>query len=86
MTYGSTRDGSINPYELELITGLPPGTDEVRQLRDEPRLPPSVDVEKRRTLPKFPPVEQRTGKWITRYLSQVGLPQCYLHMSNMTLV
>ncbi|KAF4334744.1 reductase [Fusarium beomiforme] len=59
-----------NPYALKFVNRLPPGTDEPEQLRENPRLPrscPSVD----QPFPDWPPPQERSGKWISKYLDQL---------------
>ncbi|VUC37619.1 unnamed protein product [Clonostachys rosea] len=59
-----------NPYELRLTAGLPPGTDSYEQLSINPQLP-RPPPKLTRPLPDWPPLEQRKGKWIAKYLNQL---------------
>lgn len=83
MLYGSTRNGTPNPYELDLVTGLPPGTDFVEQLNQKPRYASdALTKNESKAAPSLPPLAERTGKWISRYLERVSFRCGFCRLST----
>ncbi|CAK1365197.1 unnamed protein product [Cercospora beticola] len=66
----STTQNNANRYRLKFTNGLPPGTDTMNQVKDNPRLP-RPPPEAKRTLPPLPPKSERKGKWINSYLNKL---------------
>ncbi|KAK5047675.1 hypothetical protein LTR84_006340 [Exophiala bonariae] len=54
-------------YQLKFTHGLPPGTDSFDQFEKNPRHPRAPATPKRE-LPALPPLSERHGKWISKYL------------------
>ena len=57
-------------YQIDLTTRLPPGTDSIDELNNNPRQP-RPPAEAKRPVPEWPPLSQRKGKWIAKYLDTV---------------
>lgn len=57
-------------YALDFSSNLPPGTDTVDQLDNNQRQP-RPPSEPHRSVPEWPPEEERKGKWISAYLNTV---------------
>lgn len=71
MAHGSTLDGAKNPYELDVTAELPPGTDSVAQLGEKPRHAFAPSAKKTETV-ELPPLSERKGKWMQKYLDKVS--------------
>ncbi|KAI8722925.1 hypothetical protein NCS52_00438000 [Fusarium sp. LHS14.1] len=54
-------------YQIDLTKRLPPGTDSIDQLNNNPRQP-RPPAEAKRPVPEWPPLSERKGKWIAKYL------------------
>lgn len=66
------KQRSSDYYELHFTeaSGLPPGTDTIDQVKNNPRQPrPPPDAI--RTLPPLPPKSERKGRWIDSYLDKL---------------
>jgi hypothetical protein len=54
--------------EESTVLSLPPGTDTYAQLRESPRLP-LPPPKPWRKVPELPPMSERKGKWVVKYLN-----------------